>query len=1026
MADTDPSVSSPETSVFIIGDNPRQIDNLLATLRTMGVEPRTFSCAEDARAALDAPRPEPAEKSAAGGMASGADGAARSASPAEGKNPWKAERRQRMADIVAAFAASRMLTEGAVEEMTRELTETAAAAMDTARAGVWLFETGGDCLANVDTYDAVTGRHTAGNILRRSEFRKEFELLKHSRYIDAHDALTDPRTAGFVDGYLKPHGITAVLDAVIRREDRNLGVVSFEHVNRSHRWHHHEITFACQLADQLALAIANREQRQLERRLQQLADRQQAILATVPEIIVEVNRDREYTFFNPAAADFFGVDAAGRDVTAFCSDPTAIDHTVAPLFSGDKTTIHAETRNRRRDGEQRLLAWVYRALTDRQGKITGVLGSARDITETRRREEALRLQAMVLDQIHDQVTVTDLDGVIAYVNKAQERALGRPREKMIGKPTVAVFGEDPAAGAGQREIIEETRRQGSWRGEVVNFNADGKQRIMDCRTRLVRDREGHPTALCGIATDVTDFRRMVDALRESEERFRTITEQSGDLIVVTGTDGVVGFASAAVREHLGCEPEDVCGRHFEEFIDEKDRRRAAEMFRKVLEQGATAHQLELALRHRDGSVRIGEINGTQFQCCGNEHGTILVIRDITERLRLQAEKELLEEQFRHAQKLESIGRLAGGVAHDLNNLLSPIIGYSELLQEDIGTTGSDGHREQLDQILQAALRARDLVRQLLAYGRRQTLKMRPVNLSRLIENFENLLRRSIPENIGIVIVTPTGKCPVQADIGQLEQVLLNLAVNTADAMPNGGTLTIETAPAELDESYAVRHPEVRPGPHIVLAVSDTGCGMDEKTRQQIFEPFFSTKGDLGTGLGLATVYGIVKQHEGSIWVYSEPGAGTTFKIYLPAAGGTDEKPAAAPATVPRPDAQGENILLVEDCAPMRQLALVALQRYGYNVTTATNGHEALQLLQTHPDPFHLLLTDVVMPEMNGRELYVRAADHQPEMKVLYMSGYTENIIAHHGVLDDEVQFIQKPFTVTGLAAQVRQVLDERK
>ena len=356
----------------------------------------------------------------------------------------------------------------------------------------------------------------------------------------------------------------------------------------------------------------------------------------------------------------------------------------------------------------------------------------------------------------------------------------------------------------------------------------------------------------------------------------------------------------------------------------------------------------------------------------------------------------------------------------MNNLLSPILGYSELLMDDLEP--EDIRRESVSEILQAGFRARDLVRQLLAFSRKQTLEYKPVNINAAVTGFKSLLRRTIREDIEIRISSSPDICTVMADIGQIEQVLMNLAVNAADAMPKGGILSIETALVYLDKNYAELHEDAVSGEYVMMAVSDNGSGMDQDTVQHIFEPFFSTKGTQGTGLGLATVYGIIKQHGGNIWVYSEPGIGTTFKIYLPAS-----EEAHIQQKIDRQittDLTGtQNILLVEDNEQVRTLALTILKRLGYTVFSAKSGLHALQVLEECNTHIHLLLTDVIMPEMNGKELFSKIAQIHPDLKVLYMSGYTGNVIAHHGILNEGINYIQKPFSVHGLASKVREVLD---
>ena len=398
-----------------------------------------------------------------------------------------------------------------------------------------------------------------------------------------------------------------------------------------------------------------------------------------------------------------------------------------------------------------------------------------------------------------------------------------------------------------------------------------------------------------------------------------------------------------------------------------------------------------------------------------------VTRDITARKQAEEERVKLESQLTHAQKIEAIGRLAGGVAHDLNNLLSPILGYGELLLANM--TAGDPRKKQIEQILKAGTGARDLVQQLLAFGRKQALQYKPMDLNETLAGFEKLLRRTIREDIEIDIIRAPHLPLIMADIGQIEQVIMNLAVNAADAMPDGGRLSFETALVALDEENTDFRPNMKIGEYVMLVVSDTGCGMDEETNSMIFDPFFSTKGDQGTGLGLATVHGIVKQHEGNIWVYSEPGKGATFKVFLPV---TPE--IHAQQMIPEKnnmDLTGsETILVVEDNGNVRDIVRDILEKYGYSVLIAENGVEALKIMAVSEEPVALLLTDVIMPQMNGKELYNKLIQDFPELKVIYMSGYTDNAIVHRGVLDEGVHFIKKPFTMRGIISKLRSVLDE--
>ena len=391
--------------------------------------------------------------------------------------------------------------------------------------------------------------------------------------------------------------------------------------------------------------------------------------------------------------------------------------------------------------------------------------------------------------------------------------------------------------------------------------------------------------------------------------------------------------------------------------------------------------------------------------------------------RKQAEKALRESEakLRQSQKMEGIGQLAGGIAHDFNNLLTVINSYSAMLLGDIGFE-NPFVRNGLDQIKEAGHRAASLTRQLLAFSRQQVLEPKILDLNEAVSNTTKLLRRLIGEDIALVFCPNPTLGRVKADPGQVEQIIMNLAVNARDAMPGGGQLTIETMNVELDNAYAQKHQSVKPGSYVMLAVSDTGCGMDKETQARIFEPFFTTKEQgKGTGLGLATVYGIVKQSDGYIWVYSEPGQGTTFKIYLPCVEGSVDRltPASAPDAILRGT---ETILLVEDEEMVRALAQAILERYGYTVLVARNVQDALRFAQEGPTAIHLLLTDTIMPGMNGPELAERVLSIRRDAKVLYMSGYTDKALTYTAAREPGTAFLQKPFTPQTLAHKVREVL----
>jgi signal transduction histidine kinase len=410
---------------------------------------------------------------------------------------------------------------------------------------------------------------------------------------------------------------------------------------------------------------------------------------------------------------------------------------------------------------------------------------------------------------------------------------------------------------------------------------------------------------------------------------------------------------------------------------------------------------------------------------GQVGGPLLVrtLRYAAERKRAEEVLRKTEEQLRQAQKMEAVGRLAGGVAHDINNMMTVVTGFSDLLLR-APPRDEQQQRGILEEIKKAGERAVTVARQLLAFSRKQMVQPVVLDLNGVVTGLDKMLRSLVREDIRLTTLLDPALHPVKADLGQIEVVILNLAANARDAMPRGGTLTIETANAELDASFWPNDFEAQPGPYACLAVTDTGSGMDERTRAHLFEPFFTTKEvGKGTGLGLATVYGVVKQSGGQIAVYSEPGRGTTFKIYLPQA--TETVPAPVSGPEPPGDLHGrETVLLAEDDEGVRRLARQVLEEKGYTLLEARTGAEALDVAGQHPGPIHLLVADTVMPEMNGRELSQRLVRSRPGVKVLYVSGYSENVIVHHGVLDPGIPFLQKPFTPPALLRKVREVLDQ--
>jgi two-component system cell cycle sensor histidine kinase/response regulator CckA len=505
-------------------------------------------------------------------------------------------------------------------------------------------------------------------------------------------------------------------------------------------------------------------------------------------------------------------------------------------------------------------------------------------------------------------------------------------------------------------------------------------------------------------------------LVESERIYRSTFDAAPVGIVHVGLDGRWVRVNQRLCDLLGCSLPELQSLAARDLMQADDVVSEAESFRLMAQGKLERHVVdERRYRRRDGTFVWTRVNmSVHRDSVGRAQYFISVIEDITERRALEA-------QIRQTSKMDAVGRLASGVAHDFNNLMSVVLSYSELLAADL--KDGDPMRADLDEIRAAGQRAVELTRQLLAFSRQQVLQPQVVDLNEIVGTMEKMLRRLIGEDVELFVASASTNGKVMVDPGQMEQVIMNLAVNARDAMPGGGSLTIATEEVELNEVYAAEHIGVKPGPHLMLAVTDSGTGMDKATQARMFEPFFTTKeAGKGTGLGLATVFGIVRQSGGTMSVDSEPGRGTTFKLYFPRA----DRVAVVRSSSRPPDGRhlrgAETVLLVEDEECVRTLARTILTKYGYRVLEAPGGHEALLLCDQYRAPIDLLLTDMVMPRMNGRQLAERLLSLRPELKVLYMSGYTDDAVVRHGIEDATIAFIQKPITPETLARKVRETL----
>ena len=728
----------------------------------------------------------------------------------------------------------------------------------------------------------------------------------------------------------------------------------------------------------------------------------------------------------------FGADAFEKDPELWLSRIPVEDRDrvtgMISLAAAGRDAASIEHRFLHQDGRTRWVRNTPILHWEGPGPRSQCLGLIQDITGHRQADAALReIRAMlnrVVDAVPQSIFWKDTKGRYLGCNKAFAKAAGldHPRQ-IVGKTDFDLpwpGGTAESYRASDREVLESN----SPRLHVVEpmQQADGTRLWVDVSKVPLVDETGLPFAVLGIYEDITERKQMEDELLREKTFIEAIFNSApGMLYLYDANERLVRWN----RKHetmSGYTSEEINGMHILKWFenDEKSIKAILEGVQTTMEKGVG--EAEADLQKKDGTTIPMHFTGSRLTIDGQPYLTGIGI-DITERRRAAEEKEKLQAQLLQAQKIESVGRLAGGVAHDFNNMLNVILGHAALALSTLAD--DDPMRGHLEQIQKAADRSAGLTRQLLAFARKQTVAPKVLELNATVASMMEMLRRLIGEDIDLAWHPGAHPMLIKMDPSQVDQILANLCVNARDAIEGTGKITIETGTADFDEAYCAEHPDCIPGAYALLAISDNGAGMDTETMFHLFEPFFTTKEmGKGSGLGLATVYGIIRQNNGFINVYSEPGTGTTFKVYLPRH--TDEEIGQAPAKqISEPPARGhETILLVEDESLLLDMTATMLRLQGYTVLTASTPKEAMRLAGEHTGDIHLLMTDVIMPEMNGRDLATRALSLRPGIRLLFMSGYTANVIAHHGVLDDGVHFLQKPFSAKELAARVREALDE--
>ena len=758
------------------------------------------------------------------------------------------------------------------------------------------------------------------------------------------------------------------------------------------------------------------------------------VFFSMPEAVAVIDAGHRFSWVNEAMGSFLGLPRE-KIIGEPCH--SLVHKTGGPIPG---CPFHRMKESRRREcmelevPEKNL--W-YRVTVDpiigENGRLDGAIHYLSDITSAKKAEKSAILQSIRQQELSGRLVslMNNVPGAVyrglrdwslVFIGADVKRLTGYAPEELLSgeaKWKELIHPED-------LDSVKQSFRQAAHgrlrvlRVQYRVLHKEGGVRWLEDRRQLVYDPDGKFAYVDGLLLDITDRKRSEEELRSTYEKLQALVEASPLAILALDSEGKVMMWNKAAERMTGWTEGEAIGM----VLPIVPREKIGE-FHAILGRargGESLSGVEVRRQKKDGSpIDISIWTSPLRDRRGDVTAVMAVLADVTERRKMEAALHSSEEQLRQSQKMEAIGLLAGGIAHDFNNLLTAIRGYSDLLLQRLDS-GSQMRRD-VEEIRNAGERAASLTRQLLAFSRKQVLQPKVLDLNAVVAGMDNMLRRLIGEDIDLVAVLKPGLWNVRADPGQLEQVVMNLAVNARDAMPRGGKLTIETANVELDDAYVRRHTVVSPGPYVMLAISDNGAGMNEETRNRLFEPFFTTKEKgKGTGLGLSTVYGIVKQSGGYIWAYSEIGMGTAFKVYIPRFGGASAETGKEGASASAPQGR-ETVLVVEDEAAVRALIRDILEGSGYSVLTASDGEDAQKVGRGHGAPIHLIVTDVVMPKMGGREAAQSLAPHLPGVKVLYMSGYTNETIVRQGVLDPGIPFIEKPFTPDALLRKVRRVLD---
>jgi two-component system cell cycle sensor histidine kinase/response regulator CckA len=755
-----------------------------------------------------------------------------------------------------------------------------------------------------------------------------------------------------------------------------------------------------------------------ERKRGEECERLAAVVESSDDAIIGQSLDGTIFAWNPGAQELYGFtasEAVGKPIQMLLPPERANEEfeILERIRSGQRVN-HFETVRLQKNGKRIDVSVTISPIRDRTGTINGASRIARDISERKRAEELRERLAAVVESSDDAIIGKNLDGTIIAWNPGAENLFGYSASEAVGKPIQMLV--PPERANEESEILERIRRgERTDHFETVRVQKDGKRIDVSESVSPIRDRNGAIIGASKIARDISERKSAEEELRKSEDRFgKTFHSSPLAIVISTEAEGRYVDVNESFLKMVGRKRGDVVGHTASDLMFWAQPSQRLELLRQLQECG-TVTDAQFQYKTSAAETRDAKLSWVKIEVEG-QACILAFIRDITERLRLEA-------QFRQAQKMEAVGRLAGGVAHDFNNMLSVIIGYSDLSADLLAPKSPV--KTYLEQIKKASERATLLTRQLLAFSRQQVIFPRVLNLNEVVNNVTTMLLRMVGDNISVSFRPTTPIGGIKADPGQIEQILMNLVVNARDAMPDGGEIIIETGHVDLDEVYVSQHEGFHTGPHVFLSVCDTGCGMDESIKSKIFEPFFTTKGiGQGTGLGLSTVYGIVTQSQGAIGVESQPGKGTTFKIYFPRITEKAERPVPT-REVDESPVGSETILVVDDDDAVRKVTASLLVSAGYRIIEASNAGKALEIITASGPGIDLLLTDLIMFGKSGFELFEQAKVIRPDLRSLFISGYTGDLAALRRGLISERTFLAKPFTRVSLLKKVYAVLHSK-